>query len=232
MTAVRKTALVTGHKGQLGKVWMAELYKMGADKVMGADLPQYDISDMGFIWALQADVNKALGTPDIIVNNAAIDNPPGTVATFHGDAWQIIGTNLIGAVNVTRAFLPGMIDRGSGLIINIGSIMGFIGADQRNYPKDFEKPVAYNLSKAALSQYSRSLTTQYGKDGIRSVTIAFGPYGGGGNLLPEFLDKFLQNTPMGRPVSLESVKAALRFAIDCPEFAGQTVLIDGGYCAF
>jgi NAD(P)-dependent dehydrogenase (short-subunit alcohol dehydrogenase family) len=72
------------------------------------------------------------------------------------------------------------------------------------------------------------LTVQYGRFGIRACCIAFGPYDGG-KLNPEFLGKFLKNVPMGRPISKQSIQAALRFAVECDEFAGQTVLIDGGY---
>ena len=124
-----------------------------------------------------------------------------------------------------------MIKAGGGVIVGITSIQGFVGADHRNYEGSFEKPVGYNLSKAALMQYARSLTVQYGRYGIRACCIGFGPFDGG-KLDPVFLGKFLKNVPLGRPVSRESVKAALTFAVTCPEFAGQTALIDGGFTSW
>jgi len=121
-----------------------------------------------------------------------------------------------------------MIKWGGGTIINIGSIMGNIGADWRNYPESFSKPVGYNLSKAGLIQLSRSITTQYGRYNIRSATIAFGPYDNE-KLSVDFKEKFFKNVPLGRGISKQSLQTALLFACSCPELAGQQVLIDGGY---
>jgi NAD(P)-dependent dehydrogenase (short-subunit alcohol dehydrogenase family) len=202
---------------------------MGLD-VFKIDLPEYDVSFTEDMAAAAYLCVKELGPPSVLVLNAAIDNPPGSKATFHGNLAKIIEVNLIGACNTVEAFLPDMIDAG-GVIVGITSIQAFIGADWRNYEGDFEKPVGYNLSKAALIQYARSLTVQYGRYGIRACCIGFGPYDGG-KLDPVFLNKFLKNVPMGRPVSRQSVKAALRFAVECPEFAGQTLLCDGGYTAW
>jgi NAD(P)-dependent dehydrogenase (short-subunit alcohol dehydrogenase family) len=118
-----------------------------------------------------------------------------------------------------------------GLVVNVGSIQGFIGADWRNYPEGFEKPVAYNTSKAGLIQLSRSIAVQYGRYGIRAVTIAFGPFDNG-KFDPEFKDKFLRNVPLERIVSRESLAATLRYVIQCPELTGQTILVDAGYTAW
>jgi NAD(P)-dependent dehydrogenase (short-subunit alcohol dehydrogenase family) len=168
---------------------------------------------------------------DIVVNNAAIDNAPGTDATFFGNFEKIMAVNICGAVNVTEAFLPKMVKNGGGVIVNIGSIQGNIGADYRNYPEGFEKPVGYNCSKAALVQLSRSITVQFGRQNVRSCTIAFGPYDGG-KLSKDFLAKFLRNVPLARTISKESLQAALLFACCCPELAGQQVLVDAGYTAW
>lgn len=227
-----KIAVVTGASGQLGPIWCETLTEMefGVFKV---DLPKYDVSDHRDMARASSDCidSDRYGVPSVIVLNAAIDNPPGSGATFHGNLGMILHVNLIGACNTVKAFLPAMIENGGGAIIGITSIQGFIGADWRNYEGDFEKPVGYNLSKAALMQYARSLTVQYGRYGIRACCIGFGPFDGG-KLDPVFLGKFLKNVPLGRPVSRKSVKAALRFAVECPEFAGQTALIDGGYTAW
>jgi NAD(P)-dependent dehydrogenase (short-subunit alcohol dehydrogenase family) len=222
-------AVVTGGQGRLGPIWVETLEEAGC-YVRVLDLPYYDVSDIASVLAFKFELGKDNFYPDIIVNNAAIDNPPGTDASFWGNLERILSVNLVGAANMASAFIPDMKDRGGGVIINIGSIMGNIGADWRNYPPNFEKPVGYNLSKAGLVQLSRSITTQYGRYNIRSATIAFGPFDMG--LTKEFLDKFLKNVPLGRPISEQSVRAALLFAVSCPELAGQQVLVDGGYTSF
>ncbi len=224
---MNKIAVVTGTSGQLGPIWCETLEEMGYS-VFGIDLPEYDVSDPIRVRTARNLSFTIYGAPTVIVLNAAIDNPPGSQATFHGNFDRIMEVNIGGAVNVVDAFLPSMIVNGGGVIIGITSIQGFVGADWRNYEGDFEKPVAYNCSKAALMQYARSLTVQYGRFNIRACCIGFGAYDGG-KLDPVFLGKYLKNVPLGRPVSKESLKAALRFAIECPEFAGQTALIDGGY---
>lgn len=222
-----KTALLTGPSGNLGPIWQETLEEMGYE-VIGWGMPGIDLSS-------QAEIEKAASnieeTPSVIVNSAAIDNPPGSEASFFGNLEEILRVNLIAPCLIARQFIPRMVTHGGGLIVNIGSIMGYIGADWRNYPLQFEKPLGYNLSKAALIQLSRSITVQYGQYGVRSVTIAFGPYDGG-KLTDEFKGKFLKNVPLGRTISRESFKATLRFAIECPEAAGQGYLVDGGYCAW
>jgi len=224
-----KVAVVTGGSGRLGPIWIDTLEKAGA-KVHVLDLPMFDVSKISDVWDFQKFVEGEEDVPTIVINNAAIDNPPGTKASFFGNLDRILEVNLVGVANVTRAFMPGMIRAGGGVVINIGSIMGNIGADWRNYPDGFEKPVGYNLSKAALIQLSRSVTVQFGRYNVRGVTIAFGPFYMG--LPEEFKTKFLKNVPLGRPISEESLRTALLFAISCPELAGQQILIDGGYCAW
>ena len=226
---MKPVAVVTGGSGRVGPIWIDELEKMGYE-VFDFDLPLRDVTDMDFVRRYMMDLAEEGYIPQVLVNNAAIDNPPGTNATFFGNLEKIINVNLIGAANMADAFIPGMKALGGGVIINIGSIMGNIGADWRNYDEGFEKPVAYNLSKAALIQLSRSITVQYGRYNIRSVTLAFGPLDKG---LPDgFKSRFLKNVPVGRAISETSWRAALRFAIECPEFAGQQVLVDGGYTAW
>ena len=224
-----KCAIVTGGSGRVGPIWISELQQMGY-KVFNFDLPKWDITKPADIVRYVLELKWLGSVPSVLINNAAIDNPPGSGASFFGNVDEILKVNLNGATKMAACVIPGMKKIGGGVIINIGSIMGNIGADWRNYDEGFEKPVAYNLSKAALVQLSRSITIQYGRNNIRSVTLAFGPLDKG--LPVEFKEKFLKNVPLGRAISEQSWRAALRFAIDAPELAGTQVLIDGGYIAW
>jgi len=240
-----KSAIVTGTSGKLGPVWVETLLNANA-RVHPLDLPEYDVGkiedvqkfDTYLMFKNGCVVSASCGPfrrepksiPNIIINNAGIDNPPGSDASFFGNCEEILHVNLQGAVNMCEVFIPDMIKNGGGVIVNIGSIQGNIGADWRNYPDKFEKPVGYNLSKAGLIQLSRSITVQYGRYNIRAVTIAFGPYDMG--LDDTFKDKFLKNVPLGRCISKESLQTTLLYAICCPELAGQQVLVDAGYTAW
>lgn len=226
-----KKAIVTGGaNGNLGPIWVDTLEKAGAG-VYIIDQPGCDLKRASSIKNEADNYIFACGAPDIIVNNAAIDNPPGSKASFFGECFNIIDVNLIGAVRICEAFVPYMIENGGGVVVNIGSIQGYGGADWRNYEGDFEKPFGYNASKWGLRGLSKSLTVQYGRHGIRSVTISFSAYDGG-KLTKEFLGRFLRNVPLGRTVSRESLQTTLLYAVCCPELAGVDWRIDGGLGAW
>jgi len=215
-----KKALVTGGKnGNLGPIWVETLKEAGAE-VDIHDLPENDVR-----------LVSHLPNYDILVNNAAIDNPPGSNASFFGNFNEIMDVNINGAVNMCACVIPSMIRNGGGIIINIGSIQGYGGADWTNYDGNFEKPVGYNISKWGLRGLAKSITTQYGRYGIRSVTISFGAYDGG-KLKKKFLDKFLKRVPLNRTVSKESLKMTLLYACCCPELAGVDWRVDGGLGAW
>lgn len=219
-----KRAFLTGKTGLLAPIWQETLEGAGCE-VMVYGLPEDDVLDKEKLKQIAESF-----TPDIIVNNAAIDNPPDTQSTFFGNFEAIMAVNLTGAVNVCEAFIPGMLNCGGGVIINIGSIQGFVAADIRNYTPPFEKPLAYNLSKAALIQLARSITVQYGRYGIRCVTIALSAYEGD-KWDDEFRARFLKCVPTGKLITKKDLQKTLLYACTCEGFAGYTLLVDGGYTA-
>jgi len=224
-----KIVVLSGCNGSLGPIWKRTMLSAGA-YVYGFDLPVTDVRDEESLLEYKKYFSSNNLVPDIIINNAAVDHPPQGDVTFWTDTENIIKTNLIGAVNLTFLFLPWMIERGSGLIINIGSIQGNVAADWRNY-EGFEKPVGYNLSKAGLIQFTRSLAVQYGKYGIRSVCISFAAVDNGKFKEP-FKSNFLKCLPLGRFISVQSLEQTLLYACTCPELTGQQILVDSGYTAW
>jgi len=231
-----KTAVVLGSTGNLGPIWVEALRDAGA-RVITLDLKpgeadyEFNCGSRDCCEALYDDFKRGAIYPDIIVNNAAIDNPPGSGTNFFTRAAEVVYTNLIGPLNVFEFLLPLMMRNGGGVVVNIGSIMGNVGADWRNYEEGFEKPVGYNLSKAGLIQLTRSIAVQYGRYNIRSVCIAFAACDTGKYKEP-FASKFKACMPLGRFISRKSLQTALLFACCCPELTGQQVLIDGGYTAW
>lgn len=222
-----KAALLVGYEGNLGPIWCETLREAGA-QVWSCGLPHHDFRADYAEWV---DFLPMM-TPEIMVCNAAIDTPPsvGTARFFTG-LESTIQVNLTAHARVIEHYLPRMRGNGGAVIVLIGSIQGYIGADWRNYEGGFEKPVAYNLSKAALKQLARSLTVQYGRYGIRAVCPGFGPVITG-KLPEEFLKKITDKIPIGRTVSEDSLKRTLLYACCCEDLAGEDWLVDGGYTAW
>jgi NAD(P)-dependent dehydrogenase (short-subunit alcohol dehydrogenase family) len=108
-----------------------------------------DVSDLAQLQRLRAEVEQRFGTVQVLMNNAGVGNNPG-LPWEHADAWRkLVDVNLWGVMYGVQAFLPGMLAADKpGMVINTGSKQG-ITSPPGNY--------AYNLSKAALRNYSESL---------------------------------------------------------------------------
>ncbi|HKO48865.1 MAG TPA: SDR family NAD(P)-dependent oxidoreductase [Polyangiaceae bacterium] len=108
-----------------------------------------DVSQFAQVQRLHAEVEHRFGTVSVLMNNAGVGNNPG-LPWENGQAWQkLVDVNLWGVVHGVQAFLPSMLASGKpGLVINTGSKQG-ITSPPGNY--------AYNLSKAALRNYTESL---------------------------------------------------------------------------
>jgi len=105
-----------------------------------------------------ADSLAHFGRVDILVNNAAIIHPPLNLIDFAADLWrQVIEVNLTAAALLTKAVLPGMIENGSGKIINISSIGGRKGGAGRS---------AYRVTKAGLISLTESVAAEVKQYGI------------------------------------------------------------------
>jgi 3-oxoacyl-[acyl-carrier protein] reductase len=223
-----KTALVTGGDGNLGPIWMETLRDAGAH-AYSIGLPYFDFTNDEDLRRAPEIVLQAVGTPDIIVCNAAIDTPPTkTEARFFTDFEKTMQVNINAHARLLSYFIPEMVNNGGGVIVLVGSIQGYIGADFRNYSGGFEKPCGYNCSKAALKQLARSITVQYGRYGIRAVCPGFGPFLSD-KLPPEFVAKIREKIPTGHTVTKEDVQRTLLYAVCCEGLAGEDWLCDGGY---
>ncbi len=113
-------------------------------------------------------VLERLGGVDILVNNVGGSSAPGGgFAALTDEDWQdALDANLLAAVRLDRALLPGMLSQGAGVIVHISSI-------QRRLPL-FEATLAYAAAKAALTTYSKGLSKEVGPKGVRVNTVAPG----------------------------------------------------------
>lgn len=223
-----KVALVTGSKGKLGPIWVDVLRKHGCE-VITLDYDECDIAcpeEVEVFFMNAFNEHKGI---NILINNAALDHPPSDAVSFFHESENIIDVNLTGTLNITEKAIPFMKERG-GLVVNIGSILGNVAADWRNYD-NFEKPVAYNVSKAGLIQLTKSIAVQYGRYNIRSVCISFAAVETG--KFPEpFATKFKKCLPLGRFISKDSLEKTLLYACACDELTGQQILVDSGYTSW
>src|SRR4029077_9230919 len=111
---------------------------------------------------------RRLGGVDIIVHVVGGSSAPaGGFAVLDDEVWQReLNLNLLAAVRMDRAFLPPMIEQGSGVIVHVTSI-------QRQLPLP-ESTIAYAAAKAALSNYSKGLSKELGPKGVRVVRVSPG----------------------------------------------------------
>jgi len=173
-----KRVLVTAGTKGLGKAVVGLLGELGAkvlttareapaetaaEYFVAADLTTADGCDR-----IAGAVRTRLGGVDIIVHALGGSSAPGGGYAALGEReWQQeLNLNLLPAVRLDRALLPGMIEQGAGVIIHVSSI-------QRELPLP-ESTTAYAAAKAALSTYSKSLSKEVSPKGVRVIRVAPG----------------------------------------------------------
>src|SRR5882672_2413421 len=246
-----KRVLVTGGTQGMGAAIVRRLAAGGATVATTARSPlpdgqavdlfvQADIGTPAGVDKVVRDVRDRLGTLDILVNNVGGSSAPsgGALALTDDDWQQTMNVNLFGAVRLDRAFLPGMLQQGSGVIIHISSI-------QRRLPL-FEATLAYAAAKAALTTYSKGLSKDVGPKGIRVNTVAPGfietaaahrliarlaeQAGTDETTARQGLMDSLGGIPIGRPGRPEEVAKLVAFLVSdrAASIHGSEYVIDGG----
>jgi NAD(P)-dependent dehydrogenase (short-subunit alcohol dehydrogenase family) len=258
------TAVVTGVGGRLGRVWAKAFLEAGAG-VFGLDrvepgedvLEEFgayarkgsgrfvfhrgDVTDRASLQQAHAACLRLLGPPQVLVNNAGVDQPPSA----EGGSWlfedipdelscTILDVNAAGVLRTCQIFGAEMARRGSGSVINIGSLYGSVAPDPRFYDHieldpPFLKPPAYGMSKAGVAALTRYLAALWGPSGVRVNTLSPGGVLGGQD--PRFREKFVARVPLGRMATEEDLVGPLLFlASDMSRYVtGTELLVDGGF---
>lgn len=259
-----KVVVVTGGTGILGSLYCRRLAEAGA-KVIISDLDvnkcnklaediaastgnaafgkAVDLSNEQSVISWAQDIINEWDCIDVLINNAATksQNFFAPLEQFPLDDW-----NKVMAVNVTGMFLASrelgtvMAKRGKGNIINISSIYGVVGPDQRIYEGSWYEemggaintPLIYSATKGAVVAMTRYLATYWGCRGVRTNTLTPGGVSSGQNSI--FNDKYSSRVPMGRMATAEEMVGALLFlASDASSYVnGQNIVIDGGWTAW
>ncbi|OBJ49287.1 SDR family NAD(P)-dependent oxidoreductase [Mycobacterium sp. 1423905.2] len=210
----------------------AERAQRTADEIGPSALPvSADVRDEDDVDALAQMVLDRYGRADILVNNVGHwVRHPGSFAGTGPPLWdELYRVNLHHVFLVTRAFLPDMVARRAGAIVNVSSVEGL-----RGYPED---PV-YAAFKAAVIQFTRSLAVQVGRDGVRVNAIGPDvtetlqvPYSQW--LSEDEQTQWPQWVPVGRMgVPEDQARVILFLASDLSAFVtGHTIPTDGGTAA-
>ncbi|GLK65732.1 SDR family NAD(P)-dependent oxidoreductase [Paracoccus kondratievae] len=219
------TVILTDMDGKAAEVAAAKITGTGAR----AQAAALDVTDVAAVEALAADVVARHGRVDILVNNAgiAISNKPAEDMT--DEVWaKVIDVNLNGVFWCCRAFGRAMLEQGTGSIVNVGSMSGFIV----NRPQE---QANYNASKAGVHHLTRSLAAEWGGRGVRINAVAPTYIETEMNAYvyddPEMHRHWIGGTPMGRMGRPDEVASVVLFlAGDAASLmTGSIVLADGGY---
>lgn len=254
-----RVVVITGGSGQLGRCFSDALAERGA-RVANLDLQppaargdsrgslfmEADVTNRGSLEKALEGVERELGVPHALINNAALDSPPGSPASENGpfedfpqESWaRALDVNLTGAFLACQVFGGAMAAAGRGSIINVSSIYGVVSPDQRIYEyrrqggENFFKPVAYSATKSGLLNLTRYLATYWAPRGVRVNTLTLG--GVFNHQDPRFLDGYTARVPLGRMADArEYIGPVVFLCSDASSYmTGSNLVVDGGWTAW
>lgn len=242
-----QVALVTGARRGLGRAFARALGEAGAKVAISSREPAEgertakelrgeglnvicvsgDVTSLPEVEAMVATVEDELGPVDVLVNNAGVCEHLPALDVSPGSWREVLSVNLDGVWFCSQVVGRTMVSRRRGVIVNIGSISGLIVNRPQWQP-------AYNASKAAVHQLSRSLAGEWAPFGVRVNALALGyvatdmsPY----PTEPQSARWWVEDVPMQRMASPDEVAPAVVYlASEASSFATGTVLVlDGGY---
>ena len=246
-----KRVLVTGGTKGMGEAIVSRLTLGGALVATTARSPlsegqapalfvQADISATDGVRKVGDRVLQEWGGLDILVNNVGGSSAPngGFQVLTDGDWQKALNVNLMASVRFDRIFVPGMLERRSGVVLHIASI-------QHRLPL-YDSTLAYAAAKAALSTYSKGLANEVGPKGVRVNLISPGFIETSGargmiaqlahsngideNAARQKIMDFIGGIPIGRPGRPEEVAELVAFLASdrAASIHGSDYVIDGG----
>lgn len=241
-----KTAVVTGASSGLGWRFAQVLATAGArvgasarraerlqelaatDPERIVPLPA-DLGDAGEREQLAAAAEEALGHVDILVNNAGVSDPKSIEQETLDDFTRLVDLNLVAVWHLTKLFGAGMVQRGSGSVINVASILGLVGATPM-------KQAGYTAAKGGLVNLTRELGLQWARKGVRVNALCPGWFasemteGMDSGAGMAFIEKYGPMPRLASPSELDG--PLLLLASDASSFmTGSMVVVDGGWTA-
>jgi 2-hydroxycyclohexanecarboxyl-CoA dehydrogenase len=240
----QRVALVTGGARGIGRaialalaedgrtVAVGDLLEEEAAQTAAAIGPQalavpLDVTDSDSVAAAIARTERELGAIDVLVNNAGWDEARPFIETDEAFWDRVIEINFKGGLRVTRAVLPGMVDRRWGRVVNIGSDAGRVGSSLES---------VYSGAKGGVIAFTKTIAREVARSEVTANVVCPGPTktafleriaGEGGEQLVESLTRAVPMRRLGEP---EDVAAAVAFlASDAAGYiTGQTLSVSGG----
>lgn len=238
-----RSALVTGAASGMGaaiarrldtdgtRVVVADIQAdMGAEvaaSLTGGMFVEMDLSRSDSVTAAAERVLAEVGTVDILVNCAGFDVVMPFLDTDE-DLWDsLIAVNLYGPLRTTKAFLPGMVERGWGRIVNISSDAGRVGSSGEG---------VYSACKGGQIAFTKTIAREVARSGVTVNCVCPGPtdtppvrrtLAEGGE---RFMQALVRAIPMRRLGQPEDIAAAVAYLVseDAGFVTGQTLSVSGG----
>jgi 2-hydroxycyclohexanecarboxyl-CoA dehydrogenase len=244
-----KTVIVTGGGGGIGgatcrrfaqegaRVAVLDLSPEAAEKTAAsirdnggaAAALRCDITDRASVDAAVAATESGLGPIDVLVNNAGWDVFRPFTKTEPAQWEKLVAINLIGALHMHHAVLPGMVARKSGRIVNISSDAARVGSSGE---------AVYAACKGGIVAFSKTIAREHARHGITVNVVCPGPtdtalfadYKEGAGNPEKLVEAFKRSIPLGRIGQPEDLPGAILFfaSEDAAYVTGQVLSVSGG----
>ncbi len=238
-----KIALVTGSGRGIGRAIAEKLTAEGAtvavadvDGTAAKDVAEAlgggalgirtDVTSPESVHAAVEQVTDRFGRIDVLVNNAGWDKAEPFLESDEADWDRIIGINLHGTLRTTKAVLPGMVERGAGSVVNLGSDAARVGSSGE---------AVYSAAKGGIVSFTKTLAREMARHQITVNCVCPGPtdtdlfasIGGDDPKLRESLTKAIPFRRLGQPQDLANAVTFLA-SEEAGYITGQTVSVSGG----
>ncbi|MFO1328024.1 MAG: 2-hydroxycyclohexanecarboxyl-CoA dehydrogenase [Rubrivivax sp.] len=188
-----------------------------------------DITDRASVDAAVAATQAAFGPVDVLVNNAGWDIFKPFTKTAPTDWERLIAINLVGALHLHHAVLPGMAERRQGRIVNIASDAARVGSSGE---------AVYAACKGALVAFSKTIAREHARHGITVNVVCPGPtdtalfdgFKQGASNPEKLVEAFTRSIPLGRIGQPDDLPGAVLFfaSADAAFVTGQVLSVSGG----